>query len=47
MRVIANVAICPLAFNAFEELKAKLGWRPTLCGGDASTETRIRACDGV
>jgi uncharacterized protein len=24
--VINNVAICPIAFNAFEELKAKLGW---------------------
>jgi Fe-S-cluster containining protein len=24
--VIENVAICPIAFNAFEELKAKLGW---------------------
>lgn len=28
MGVIANVAICPIAFNAFEELKAKLGWWP-------------------
>ena len=28
MGVIANVAICPIAFNAFEELKAKLGWSP-------------------
>ena len=26
MGVIENVAICPIAFNAFEELKAKLGW---------------------
>ena len=26
MGVIDNVAICPIAFNAFEELKAKLGW---------------------
>jgi Fe-S-cluster containining protein len=25
--VIANVAICPIAFNAFEELKTKLAWR--------------------
>ena len=24
--VIENVAICPIAFNAFEELKTKLGW---------------------
>jgi len=24
--VIANVAICPIAFNAFEELKTKLAW---------------------
>jgi hypothetical protein len=24
--VIENVAICPIAFNAFEDLKAKLGW---------------------
>jgi Fe-S-cluster containining protein len=24
--VIDNVAICPIAFNAFEELKAKLAW---------------------
>ena len=24
--VIENVAICPIAFNAFEELKVKLGW---------------------
>src|SRR5882762_5195962 len=24
--VIDNVAICPIAFNAFEELKTKLGW---------------------
>jgi Fe-S-cluster containining protein len=24
--VIENVAICPIAFNAFEELKAKLAW---------------------
>jgi len=28
MGVIDNVAICPIAFNAFEELKAKLGWLP-------------------
>ena len=28
MSVIDNVAICPIAFNAFEELKAKLGWGP-------------------
>jgi hypothetical protein len=27
MGVIDNVAICPIAFNAFEELKAALGWR--------------------
>jgi Fe-S-cluster containining protein len=27
MGVINNVAICPIAFNAFEELKAKLAWR--------------------
>jgi Fe-S-cluster containining protein len=26
MGVIENVAICPIAFNAFEELKAKLRW---------------------
>jgi Fe-S-cluster containining protein len=26
MGVIDNVAICPIAFNAFEELKGKLGW---------------------
>lgn len=26
MGVIDNVAICPIAFNAFEELKTKLGW---------------------
>ena len=26
MGVIDNVATCPIAFNAFEELKAKLGW---------------------
>ena len=26
MSVIDNVAICPIAFNAFEELKAKLTW---------------------
>jgi hypothetical protein len=26
MGVIENVAICPIAFNAFEELKAKLEW---------------------
>jgi Fe-S-cluster containining protein len=25
--VINNLAICPIAFNAFEELKAKLAWR--------------------
>jgi Fe-S-cluster containining protein len=24
--VIGNVAICPIAFNAFEELKVQLGW---------------------
>ena len=24
--VIDNVAICPSAFNAFEDLNAKLGW---------------------
>ena len=24
--VIGNIAICPIAFNAFEELKATLGW---------------------
>ena len=24
--VIENVAICPIAFNAFEDLKAQLGW---------------------
>jgi len=24
--VIENVAVCPIAFNAFEELKVKLGW---------------------
>lgn len=28
MGVIANVAACPIAFNAFEELKTKLGWWP-------------------
>ena len=27
--VINNVAICPIAFNALEELKAKLAWRRT------------------
>ena len=27
--VINNVAICPIAFNAFEELKAKLAWQRT------------------
>jgi uncharacterized protein len=26
--VIDNVAICPIAFNAFEELKGKLAWPP-------------------
>ncbi len=26
MGVIDNVAICPIAFNALEELKTKLGW---------------------
>jgi Fe-S-cluster containining protein len=26
MGVIENLAICPIAFNAFEELKAKLAW---------------------
>ena len=26
MGVIENVAICPIAFNAYEELKTKLGW---------------------
>ena len=26
MGVIDNVAICPIAFNAFEELETKLGW---------------------
>jgi len=26
MGVIENVAICPIAFNAFEELKAKFAW---------------------
>ena len=26
MGVIDNVAICPIAFNAFEELKARPGW---------------------
>jgi uncharacterized protein len=26
MGVIDNVAICPIAFNAFEDLKRKLGW---------------------
>jgi uncharacterized protein len=25
--VIDNVAVCPIAFNAFEELKVKLAWR--------------------
>jgi uncharacterized protein len=29
MGVINNVAVCPIAFNAFEELKAKLAWRRT------------------
>lgn len=28
MGVIANVSICPIAFNAFEELKAELAWSP-------------------
>jgi uncharacterized protein len=27
MGVIGNVSICPIAFNAFEELKRKLSWR--------------------
>jgi len=27
MGVIENVAICPIAFNAYEELKTKLAWR--------------------
>jgi uncharacterized protein len=27
MGVIDNVAVCPIAFNAFEELKTKLGWQ--------------------
>jgi uncharacterized protein len=26
MGVIDNVAICPIAFNAYEELKTKLTW---------------------
>jgi uncharacterized protein len=26
MGVIGNLSICPIAFNAFEELKAKLAW---------------------
>jgi len=26
MGVIENVAVCPIAFSAFEELKTKLGW---------------------
>ena len=26
MGVVDNVAICPIAFNAYEELKTKLGW---------------------
>jgi hypothetical protein len=26
MGVIDNVAICPIAFNAYEELKTKLAW---------------------
>jgi Fe-S-cluster containining protein len=26
MGVIGNLAICPIAFNAFEELKGKIGW---------------------
>lgn len=26
MGVIANVKVCPIAFNTFEELKTKLGW---------------------
>lgn len=29
MGVIDNVAICPIAFNAFEELKTKLHWLPS------------------
>ena len=33
MGVIDNVAVCPIAFNAFEELKAKLAWRRPYCGG--------------
>ena len=28
MGVIDNVAICPIAFNAYEELKTKLRWSP-------------------
>jgi len=30
MGVIENVAVCPIAFNAFEELKTKLGWSRNL-----------------
>jgi len=30
MGVIDNVAICPIAFNAFEELKTKLSWSRSL-----------------
>ena len=26
MGVVDNVAVCPIAFNAYEELKTKLGW---------------------
>jgi hypothetical protein len=26
MGVIDNLSICPMWFNAFEELKTKLGW---------------------
>jgi Fe-S-cluster containining protein len=28
MGVIDNVAVCPIAFNAYEELKTKLRWSP-------------------
>jgi len=28
--VLDNIAICPIAFNSFEELKAKVKWRSTV-----------------
>jgi uncharacterized protein len=31
--VLDNIGICPIAFNAFEELKAKVKWRSTVRDG--------------